>query len=130
MGVTRSIGDFNLMVDVAEQRLAYNSFRKVRVLYEKIVARTPVLSGALRAGWNVSYGAPDYTFKDVEIKTGAVAPLPAPMFNLTYDKKKAWRMFIANGAPYVQRIEDGWSTGQAPSGMVRISILEVFGGPG
>jgi hypothetical protein len=87
-----------------------------------------VLSGALRAGWHATYDSPDYTFKDVAgNKTAAIVPLSAPVFPLTYDPKKAWHIFIANGAPYAKRIEDGWSD-RSPQGMVRISIKEVFGG--
>lgn len=129
MGFRRSNGSLALTVDAISQRQAYNNFRKVRVLYRKIVARTPTLSGALRAGWNVSYDAPDYSFRDVRSKKEGMPVIPAPSFDLVYDRNRAWHLYIANGAPYSQRVENGWSQ-RAPQGMVRISVMEVFGGQG
>lgn len=126
MALKRSGPGLVAQIDAAEQRQAYNNFRKTRVLFRKIVERTPVLSGALRAGWHASYGAPDYSFVDVAGKKTGPAVRSAPVFDLTYDRKKAWHIFIANGAPYALRIENGWSD-RAPQGMVRISVLEVFG---
>ncbi len=127
MGIRRSSGSLVAIVDAASQRQAYNNFRKARVLYQKIVARTPVLSGALRASWNASYGTADYSFRDVKGKKTGTVTIGPKAFGLAYDRKQAWHIFIANGAPYAQRVEDGWSD-RAPQGMVRISIREVFGG--
>lgn len=130
MGIRRSGGrdGLKLQVEAASQRQAYNNFRKVRVLYGKIVDRTPVLSGELRANWHVGYGKPDYSFKQVSKaakKTGGTS-LAKPVFSLSYDPKQAWKMYISNGTPYAGRVEHGWSN-QAPAGMLRLSVLEVFG---
>lgn len=119
-------GSLVRLVEAASQRQAYNNFRKVRVLYRKIVERTPVLSGGLRASWVASYDTPVYKFVDVPNKKDGMVPLAPPQFDLEYDRKRAWNIYITNGAPYAQRIENGWSD-QAPIGMVRISVLEVFG---
>jgi hypothetical protein len=127
MGLRWSGGELVQLVEAAGQRQAYNNFRKVRVLYRKIVERTPVLSGALRVNWNATYGTPDYSYTDVSgNKNRTSVRIPAPVFPLEYDPKKAWHIYIANGTPYAQRIENGWSD-QAPVGMVKISIMEVFG---
>ena len=32
--------------------------------------------------------------------------------------------FLANNLPYAQRLEDGWSSKQAPAGMVAITVIE------
>jgi hypothetical protein len=127
MGIRRS-GTLVELVDAANQRAAYSNFRKVRLLFEKIVDRTPVLSGELRSAWNVGYGEPDYSFTEIpkSAKAKGVPALSKPSFALTYDREKAWKMYIANGTPYAARVEHGWSA-KAPVGMVRISVLEVFG---
>jgi hypothetical protein len=127
MGIQRTPRGLELQVEAASQRQAYNNFRKVRVLFQRIVDRTPVLSGSLRASWYASYGAPEYRFVDVagnKHKIG-VAISPA-VFPLEYDRNQAWNIVITNGAPYANRMEHGDSN-QAPVGMVRISVLEVFG---
>lgn len=125
-GIRRSSGSLEHLVEAASQRQAYNNFRKASVLYRKVVARTPVLSGALRAAWYASYGSPVYVYTDLN-KRQVTVPIMAPAFPLQYDRKKAWHIFITNGAPYAQRVEDGWSD-KAPQGMLRISVMEVFGG--
>ena len=126
MGVRWS-GSLVHLVESAEQRQAYNNFRKVRALFRKVTERNPVLSGSMRASWAAGYGDPVYEYVAVPNKQTGMIPLPKPDFNLTYDRKAAWHMWLTNGAPYAGRIEDGWSR-QAPSGILRISILEVFGG--
>lgn len=123
MGVRRT-GSLRRLVEAASQRQAYINWQKLGRLYRLIVSRSPVYTGTLRAGWNVSYGAPNYSF--VSNRGNPQAPLPAPAFNLPYDADRAWKMYIANGVPYTQRIENGWSS-QAPVGMVRISKMEVYG---
>lgn len=127
MGLRRTRGSLVEIVRASEQRQAYNNFRKVRVLYERIVERTPVLSGELRANWRVGYGKPNYaTNVKVHGKSEVMVPLAKPTFDLAYDREKAWTMYVVNGTPYAHRVEHGWSD-QAPVGMMRISLMEVFG---
>lgn len=128
MGVKRSApGGLKQIVEAASQRQAYNNFRKVRVLYRKIVERTPVLSGGLRASWHASYGTPEYKYVDVKGNKNKIGlRYSAPQFPLDYDREKAWKIVITNGSPYAARVENGWSN-QAPVGMMKISVMEVFG---
>lgn len=128
MGFHRSApGGLKQIVEAASQRQAYNNFRKVRVLYRKIVERTPVLSGSLRASWHASYGNAEYRYVDVAGNKRKLAlKLGAPEFPLEYNRDLAWNISITNGSPYASKIEHG-SSKQAPVGMMRISVLEVFG---
>lgn len=128
MGLKRSApGGLNKLVEAASQRQAYNNFRKVRVLFRKVVERTPVLSGGARASWHASYGVAEYKYVDVKGNKRKVAMrFAAPQFPLEYDREKAWTIVITNGSPYIGKLEHGSST-QAPVGMMRISVLEVFG---
>lgn len=126
MGVRWS-GSLVHLIEAAEQRQAYNHFRKVRTLYAKLVARSPVLAGDFRAAWKAGYGKPTYRYRRTKDKREGMPPRSAPAFNLEYDRDRAWHMYITNGAPYAVKLEAGDSR-QAPMGILRISILEVFGG--
>lgn len=126
MGVRWS-GSLVHLVEAAEQRQAYNNFRKVRRLFRKITGRTPVLSGSMRASWYAGYGEPTYRYYPVANKKAGMVPMARAEFNLEYDRNRAWHMYITNGAPYAGKMESGNSR-QAPMGMVAISVREVFNG--
>ena len=65
-------------------------------LYDRIQVRTPVDTGAARAGWSIGW-------RGHEGNRHAV---------------------ISNSVPYIVYLEFGWSK-QAPKGMVRISLAEA-----
>jgi len=96
--------------------------RKIALeVFSRVVMRTPVDTGRARGNWQVEIGTPrgdvidrfdaggDQTISDAESRitqwdgTGAV--------------------FLFNNLPYIMRLEDGWS-GQAPNGMVRLTLEE------
>lgn len=87
-------------------------------LFRSVTEKSPVDTGRFRANWNVSQGAPDFTTTlstnqgRLSAEVGKAARLPAGSVT-----------FLSNGLPYARRLEFGWSQ-QAPSGMVRISVLE------
>lgn len=91
----------------------------------RIMDRTPVDRGTARANWNVSTGAPDLT-TDKAATSESVAAKKATNAN----RIATLRLFdgdtgyIANGLPYIGRLEDGYS-GQAPSGMVKLTVNEL-----
>lgn len=87
-------------------------------MFAKVALRSPVDTGRFRANWNVSYGVPDYgtTLATNQARATAEAQkaLTLPVGGVVY---------MANGLPYAQRLENGWSK-QAPVGMVRTTVAE------
>lgn len=93
--------------------------------FSKIVRRTPVLTGKARGNWNLSVGTPDLTER---------RPAPTGQTSINRAKQvlgsnrsgagKIKRIYIANGLPYILRLENGWSK-QAPAGMVAITLAEL-----
>lgn len=107
--VERQVGE----VESRFRNTTYNLFRA-------IVERSPVDTGRFISNWNVSTGAPDYSYSpgnhDIIRAVGEVEKV------LTLNTSQGF--FIANGAPYGQLLEYGYSQ-KAPIGMIRISIAEL-----
>lgn len=96
-------------------------------LVTKIVEDTPVDTGRARANWNASVGKPDRRKFDVGEDRGAYAQYLAQQSvenTRQINAANFWNGdvgWIANGLPYILRLEQGSST-QAPAGMVKINI--------
>ena len=87
-------------------------------LFTAVVLKSPVDTGRFRANWNVSVGAPDYTTTTSTAKgRGVTEAARAATLDI------GGVVWLANGLPYARRLEFGWSK-QAPTGMVRLSLLE------
>jgi hypothetical protein len=89
-------------------------------VFNGVVSRTPVRTGSARASWVASVGEPLYVYRN----GGDVAsPISPPSFTLKsippYQK-----LYIANGAPYIEQLEFG-SSSQAPQGMLRVTLTSL-----
>jgi hypothetical protein len=92
----------------------------VKKVFEGVVTRTPVFTGAARASWRVSIGVPN----PGRVTGGSqLAPLGRPAFSLS-DIPLYAKVFISNTTPYIVPLEYGWSK-QAPAGMVRITLASL-----
>lgn len=91
----------------------------------RVMLRTPVDTGRARANWNVSMDAPIDATSDFADWQGAldgnVGTANAADFNFA-GRRRA--LFLANGLPYIERLEAGWSK-QAPAGMVALTLAEM-----
>ncbi|KAF1706288.1 HK97 gp10 family phage protein [Pseudoxanthomonas sacheonensis] len=110
--------------------------RKIGIdLFSRTVERTPVgnpenwaspapagyVGGRARANWNCSIGAASFKVTDETDKSGNATQ--AKIRNTLHDWKQG-DIYLMNSLPYIRRLEyDGWS-GQAPQGMVRITVTE------
>lgn len=96
--------------------------RKISIdLFSKTVLRTPVDTGRARANWNCSIGAPSFTVSQKTDKSGTTTQAG---IRRTLGNWKDGDIYLMNSLPYIRRLEyDGWS-GQAPQGMVRITVTE------
>jgi hypothetical protein len=87
-------------------------------IFDYVVANSPVDTGAYRASWTISEGAPRYMYAGKPLIRGAVlSPPSTPKLSTKFYRK----FYIANGSPYALAIEHGWS-GQAPHGVLRQAI--------
>lgn len=96
--------------------------RKIGIdLFSRTVERTPVDTGRARANWNVSIGTANLATSEATDKGGEATK--ARIRNTLHDWKQG-DIYLMNSLPYIRRLEyDGWS-GQAPQGMVRITVAE------
>lgn len=107
--------DFIGVVDASVYELTN---KRAKSIFNNCITLSPVDTGAYRASWTISEGAPVFQYAG---RQSAGTTLPQPNFVTTLPSKFYRKFFVANGAPYAQRLEDGWS-GQAPLGVLRQAI--------
>ena len=104
-------------VDEEVQNLTMAMAKKV---FKGAYRRTPVYRGRLRAAWHASKNAPE--FKKVLTGGSPGKPLNVPKFPKLGRVKPYTKIFITNGQPYAQIVNDGIGTQKAPKGMVELAI--------
>jgi hypothetical protein len=104
-------------------------------VYERMIQRTPVLTGHARHNWRPSVN------EQVDTEQAGVFGGTETGEPITAAERARWRdvrkaigamplgqtIWISNNVPYAQRLEHGWSQ-KAPSGMVEITLREVLEG--
>jgi len=110
MSFNTDIQKFNSKVEKAALAIFHGTALD---LFGKIVKRTPVDTGRLRANWYATINRPstmiDASGEDYSKRVKAA--------------KLGHSVFFVNNLPYAGVIENG-SSGQAPSGMVKVTITE------
>ncbi|MEN6585851.1 MAG: HK97 gp10 family phage protein [Sulfuricella sp.] len=92
--------------------------RKVTLdLFTSVVQKSPVDTGRFKANWNVGT-TPNLSFT---ASTNASRGLSEAQKAIGISSGGV--VYLSNGLPYARRLEYGWS-GQAPAGMVRLSVRE------
>lgn len=87
-------------------------------LFRSVVLKSPVDTGRFRSNWNFGIGAADYaTTESTNEARGMQEAAKAA------NQPSGGVVTLSNGLPYAKRLEYGYS-GQAPFGMVRLSVLE------
>lgn len=116
-GFSDSIGRFNEKTHKSLEDVTRKAFL---LLSSRVVRRTPVLSGRLRANWQTGLNSmPSGT---VDSTSGSLAMASAA--NKAKGLIIGSRLYLMNNLPYAKVIEEGHSTTKAPQGMVRISVAE------
>lgn len=105
----------------------------------KIVMRSPVgdgkywqspppagyVGGRFRANWQYGYGSmPSGDLPDIDPRPANTNVSTLRILAGLKDKPTAGLHYIVNNLPYAKRLEEGWSTRQAPSGMVTLTAIE------
>lgn len=82
------------------------------------------VGGRFRSNWQIATSLNNNTFEETGRNTaggaGVAAINAAPL-------EPFGTVWVFNNVPYAQRIEQGWS-GQAPSGVVGVTLLEITAG--
>lgn len=104
-------------------------------IFRKIVFKTPVDKGALRANWQLAIGNVPQGTLELNDKTGTATVSKAAATLLGYDLGDT--IYLANNLPYVRTVEEGgYKDGpktiggfslQAPAGMVSLTLQEFQG---
>lgn len=93
--------------------------------FQLIVQRTPVLTGCARGNWRVNFGpTPLRTFEVNQTDQNGNATLSEGSQQIMGNAQLGVRINIVNSAPYIQRLEHGYSV-QSPNGMVHITVDEI-----
>lgn len=90
-------------------------------LFSAVIMDSPVLTGRLRANWNLAEGEPNLATDESLDPTGtaSIAEIQAGVLMTNGSKP----VFLSNSLPYAYRIEfEGWSHTKAPEGMVRKNV--------
>lgn len=122
MGFADEIGDFEKK---ALGRI--RNFRRALAMkvFSRVILRTPVDTGRARANWQCTMGSPADGVLEAEDKSGAEAMARARDVSVgigTDDRS----IFLTNNLLYIEALENGHS-GQAPQGMVAITVAEFEG---
>lgn len=124
MATSRGLKQFSrrmkLRADVFQKGIERKVKRAALAADNAAVLTTPVDTGRARGNWLTSIGAPRIAELDVQDKSGNLA-LEQGRSVIPGWKLGAGPIYIANGLPYIQRLDDG-SSAQAPSGMSRFAI--------
>lgn len=82
-------------------------------VFSSIVLRTPVDTGRARANWLYSQDEP---------RTDTTEKTKAPI--MSRQVKKGLNHIISNNLPYIEKLESGDGSAQAPNGMVKVTTTE------
>ena len=89
-------------------------------LFSAVIRDTPVLTGRLRANWQLTEGAPATgTVDNTAPSKGGLSVPEAEQVNKTTGDTS---LYLSNNLPYAGRIEFEGFSGKAPEGMVRRNV--------
>lgn len=112
--------DPSLFTGLVEKRLSDRVVDVTTQVFNGVVQKSPVLSGAFRSVWTVAEGSPNF----VERTDRPKAVLSAPSMPSIKPVGRYPVLYVANGQPYGKLLEDG-SSAKAPLGMVKVTIANI-----
>ncbi|OGU11553.1 MAG: hypothetical protein A2075_23380 [Geobacteraceae bacterium GWC2_58_44] len=119
------MGTFSLDISNWAKKAERNMHAAIRQtafdIFRRVILKTPVLTGRLRANWGVQVGSPWTGTVDGVDESGG------PTIAAAQGKVLPWNcrgsIFLNNNLPYAGAIEYGHSK-QHPAGMVRVTLEE------
>lgn len=115
--------DLSKQIEAAKEKTGLAAKRTMIELFNRVIQKSPVDTGRFRANWNCSIGSPNLSTSEATDPSGGAASSRATATVVSYTLN-GQSVFLTNSLPYAERLENGWS-GQAPNGMVRLSVMEV-----
>lgn len=109
--------DMQAAVEKAEKAATAAVRATALQLFTSVIERTPVATGRARGNWRTSTLAPAQGI--IERTDGNAAINEVNLKTATF--RLADTIYLSNNLPYIERLEDGYST-QAPTGMVQVSV--------
>ena len=113
------------------QATLYTNMEEITdILFTEIVQNTPVDKGDLINNWYPAVGeTPDLTATDfIYDKTGADSLERIEKLIASHPWQDGDNTItLTNSKPYINKIEYGSHSGQAPNGMVRLALLNIEG---
>lgn len=92
--------------------------------FSRVIYKTPVDTGRARANWVTSIGSPLGGNSTKVDPSGSVTL--KDMSETVAKFRMGQTIFLANGLPYIQRLENGWSKQAAgPNAMVGATMVEI-----
>ena len=121
-----NFSDFEAQVKKFQQTAKEKAEKQVKRIclkvLQNVVQQTPVLTGCARGNWRINFGnTPIREFDKETNDPGGNKTISAGSALIMGNAKVGERVNICNSAPYIQRLENGYSR-QAPSGMVQITV--------
>lgn len=106
----------NLAVNKATRSLAF-------ALFERLVQRTPRITGFLQSGWNLTIDKPDFSTRTPGLLNYSKK---LPPLGVGFAGEISFSDFyIANGVEYAVKVDEGYPNGQAPEGIVRPALADL-----
>lgn len=117
LDIQRFVNAANGKLDIVVRKIALD-------LFKRVIMKSPVDTGRFKGNWQVAIGAIPSGTLDLTDKSGSatISRVTAATLGL----KAGDIISLVNNLTYSQKLEFGYSK-QAPSGMVRTTVLE-FGG--
>ena len=124
------MGSFAMQLGAFEKKAGVNMKTVVQKIgmetFKRVIFRTPVDKGHLRANWGCQIGSPCKGSDPSAVDSNGNSTAAKAMAIV-----QAWNgqgsIFLCNNLPYSIAIEYGHSTVKAPAGMVRVVIAEMGG---
>lgn len=89
----------------------------------RVIRKTPVDTGRMRANWQVSFDSPETQSLDRTDRVGSMTLAQGSSQLQSFDLRRNTNIYLSNNLPYAPSIEGG-SSQQAPSGVAGISLRE------
>ncbi|MEX2444502.1 MAG: hypothetical protein WD492_12915 [Alkalispirochaeta sp.] len=112
--------DLQRFADTTQRRMSVIPRKVALELFRRVVMRTPIDEGRARGNWQAGVGTPPAGETDSKGGSAAIEQIAAEVES--WDAESI-AIYLVNNVPYIVPLEDGHS-GQAPQGMVKISLAE------
>ena len=123
MGFTVSL---TALADKFKADIATIVSKTTLLTFASVIKRSPVDTGRFKGNWNASFQVPVYSFDERKDRSplNTLGPLSEEKVRGVLTLPVGGITYLSNGLPYAARLEDGHSQKQAPSGMVRLTVIE------